>query len=280
MKRNRKIFFIIGILCVQCVGCRKQSADVKKSDQAAENMTGDVKSEEETDIPEEESQKLENMDSEKPDSENQDSTEPDNGDSQEDAKDEEHIQVPTDPADFVKVQDYIPEILVDLKYYTTDNFTGQKIYEFSDAYLRYGTVEKLMKVQNVLEEQGLSLKIWDAYRPTAAQFVLWEICPDAAYVANPNRGFSSHSRGNTVDITIVEQGGNEIIMPTGFDDFSAMADRDYSDCGEEAAENAKMLEQLMIENGFEAYYGEWWHFSDVQEYPVEEVFLNSVYENE
>lgn len=175
--------------------------------------------------------------------------------------------------DFVNVKDYISDIYVELKYNTEDNFTGQKIYDFSDAYLRYGTVKKLLCVQNDLQELGLSLKIWDAFRPTKVQFDLWEVCPNSTYVANPNKGFSSHSRGNTVDITIVDSEGNELVMPTEFDDFSKLADRDYSDCTKQAATNAKLLEQIMIDNGFKPYFGEWWHFTDLDEYPVEDVFI-------
>lgn len=174
--------------------------------------------------------------------------------------------------DFVKVVRYIPDIVIDLRYATENNFTGQQIYEFSDVWLRYGTVKKLMLVQEELKQNGYGLKLWDGFRPPSAQFKLWEICPDPAYVSNPNNGFSSHSRGNTVDITLVDSQGKEQVMPTGFDDFSRLADRDYSDCGEEAADNAIFLEQLMIKHGFKPYSGEWWHFSDTQTYPVEEVF--------
>ena len=173
---------------------------------------------------------------------------------------------------FVRVRDYIPEITVDLRYATADNFTGQVIYTFSDAYLRYGTVKKLAAAQETLVEQGYGLKIWDAFRPVSAQFVLWDICPDGRYVANPNKGFSSHSRGNTVDLTLVTSDGEDVPMPTGFDDFSAKADRDYSDVEEEAALNALLLEETMIEAGFKPYSGEWWHFSDTDPYEVEENF--------
>ena len=173
---------------------------------------------------------------------------------------------------FVRVRDYIPEITVDLRYATADNFTGQVIYTFSDAYLRYGTVKKLAAAQETLAEQGYGLKIWDAFRPVSAQFALWDICPDGRYVANPNQGFSSHSRGNTVDLTLVTSDGEDVPMPTGFDDFSAKADRDYSDVEEEAALNALLLEETMIEAGFKPYSGEWWHFSDTDPYEVEENF--------
>jgi len=174
--------------------------------------------------------------------------------------------------DFVKVQVYIPDLVVELRYATDDNFTGQVIYGFSDLWLRYGTVKKLMQVQEELREKGLFLKIWDGFRPPAAQFKLWEIYPDHTYVSNPNTGFSSHSRGNTVDLTLVDSKGRELTMPTGFDDFSKLADRDYSDCSAEAAENALLLEETMKKHGFKPYSGEWWHFSDTEKYPVEEVF--------
>lgn len=179
---------------------------------------------------------------------------------------------PADPATLVRVADYIPDIEVDLKYATTDNFTGTVIYDFTDAYLRYGTVEKLAAVQRDLEELGYGLRIWDALRPVSAQFRLWEVCPNSAYVANPNTGYSSHSRGNTVDITLIALDGSEVPMPTGFDDFSVLADRDYSDCGEQAASNARLLEETMSAHGFQPYWTEWWHFSDSVGYGVAEGF--------
>ena len=175
-------------------------------------------------------------------------------------------------SDFVNVRDYIPDIQVDLAYAGTGNFTGQAIYDFTDAYLRYGTVRKLAAVQAELEEQGLGLLIWDAFRPTAAQFKLWEVCPDPVYVANPERGFSSHSRGNTVDVTLISLTGEDVEMPTGFDDFSPLADRDYSDVPPIPAANTQLLEDAMAAGGFVPYSGEWWHFSDSEAYDVDTAF--------
>ena len=172
----------------------------------------------------------------------------------------------------VAVEDYLPTVPVELKYATSDNFTGQVIYSFDECYLRYGTVAKLAAVQADLLELGFSLKIWDAFRPVSAQYRLWEVCPDRRYVADPRIGFSDHSRGNTVDVTLVDAQGREVAMPTGFDDFTALADRDYSDCPADAASNAQILEILMEKHGFSGYKGEWWHFSDIDEYPVEKTF--------
>lgn len=174
--------------------------------------------------------------------------------------------------DFVRLTDHIPDIVVDLRYATENNFTGEVIYDFSEAWLRYGTVKKLMQVQQELRQYGMGLKIWDGFRPTAAQFRLWEICPDSRYVANPNNGFSSHSRGGTVDVTLVYTDGTELMMPTGYDDFSTLADRNYSDCDPEAAANAKFLEEIMVKYGFKPYTAEWWHYTDTDDYPVDESF--------
>ena len=146
------------------------------------------------------------------------------------------------------------------------------IYDFPDAYLRWGTVKKLRAVSDELAQMGLGLKIWDGFRPVSAQFRLWQVCPNPTYVANPEKGFSSHSRGNTVDLTLVDKAGRELEMPTAFDDFTAKADRDYSDCSETAAENARLLERMMEKHGFSGYFGEWWHFTDTQDYPVDKVF--------
>ena len=177
------------------------------------------------------------------------------------------------PEDFVRVLDCIPSACQELMYATDRNVTGQTIYAFTDAYLRYGTVKKLAAVSADLAELGLALKIWDGFRPVSAQWKLWEVCPDPSFVANPETGFSSHSRGNTLDVTLVDENGQELEMPTGFDDFSAKADRDYSDCTETAAAHAQLLEILMEKHGFKGYSKEWWHFTDTDDYPVEEAFI-------
>lgn len=165
-------------------------------------------------------------------------------------------------SDFVRVKDHIPDIYTELRYATTNNFTGKKIYNFYDAWLRYGTVKKLSNVQAELRAKGYSLKIWDAYRPVSAQFDLWKAYPDSTYVANPNGGYSSHSYGNTIDVTMVRADGSEVSMPTDFDNFTTLADRNYIDCNTEAVQNAKLLEDTMKANGFTPYYSEWWHYTD------------------
>lgn len=181
----------------------------------------------------------------------------------------QEITTEKEPEDdeYVLVNKYIPDIYVELMYATENNFTGVRIYDFTDAYLRYGTVKKLANVQKELKEQGYSLKIWDAYRPFEAQQKLWEVYPDPNYVANPANGMKKHNLGGTVDITMVAADGSVISMPTEFDDFSLKADRDYSDIeDEEAVKNVMILQNAMENNGFTGYQGEWWDYSDTVEY--------------
>ena len=181
----------------------------------------------------------------------------------------QEITTEKEPEDdeYVLVKKYIPDIYVELRYATENNFTGVKIYDFTEAYLRYGTVKNLAQVQKELKQQGYSLKIWDAYRPFEAQQKLWEVYPDPNYVANPANGMKKHNLGGTVDITMVAADGSVISMPTEFDDFSLKADRNYSDIeDEEAVKNVMILQNAMENNGFTGYQGEWWDYSDTVEY--------------
>ena len=170
--------------------------------------------------------------------------------------------------ELVLISEYIPDAVIDLKYATTDNFTKQKIYSFKEPSLRYGTVKKLAKAQKQLKKKGYTLLIWDAYRPTAAQKKFWDICPDPKYVSDPSKGFTNHCRGNTVDVSILKTDGSPVTMPSDFDDFSKLADRDYSDVSKDAAKNSVLLESVMTDCGFKGYSGEWWHYTDTDTYPV------------
>lgn len=187
----------------------------------------------------------------------------------------EETYPPREPedTDFVRIADYIPTARVELAYATVNNFTGCRIYDFADAYLRYGTIRKLVKASEELAEHGAGLIIWDGFRPAAAQAKLWEICPDPTFASHPVTGKRTHCRGNTVDISIYDlKTGEDLPVPTGYDNFTAYADRDYGDCSKDAAANARLLEQIMEKYGFTPYFAEWWHFADTEEYPVDEYF--------
>ena len=185
-------------------------------------------------------------------------------------------QMPTElpkDEDLVRVLDFIPTAQEQLCYATEENFTEKQIYEFYNAYLRYGTVKKLAAVCAELEPLGLGILIWDGFRPVSAQAALWEVCPDPRYVSHPVTGTRAHCRGNAVDLTLIDlETGERCLMPTDFDVFSDLADRDYSDCDPEAAANARLLESVMERHGFKPYRAEWWHFTDTESYPVEEEF--------
>lgn len=236
MRRKKAISLLVGAsLCVPLVGCGEVPAEVTQSTQATVAQTVA----EETTLPE----ITEAVVWEEP-------------------KDE----------DLVKIRDFIPDALVDLRYATADNFTGQVIYNFTEPYLRYGTVKKLMAVREDLRELDLNMKIWDGFRPFSAQIKMWEVFPDDTYVADPTIGASNHNRGCAIDLTLVDKEGNELEMPSKFDDFTVQANRDYSDCTEVAAQHAELLEILMEKHGFKGYYGEWWHFNDTVKYAVEKEF--------
>ena len=121
---------------------------------------------------------------------------------------------------------YKRQIVVDLRYATSDNFTGQVIYDFKQAIARNGTAEKLAKANSILKEKGYRIKVWDAYRPTYAQQKLWDVYPDPNFVAKPNPN-RSHELGVSLDVTLCDLEGNELNMQSGFDDFSERAHRDY-----------------------------------------------------
>jgi D-alanyl-D-alanine dipeptidase len=170
-------------------------------------------------------------------------------------------------SDFVKVSDYIENVTIDLKYAETDNETGCKIYNFTDAYLRYGTLQKLVSIAKLLEDQGYRIVIWDAYRPVKAQDVIWQ------YNGVTDTGSYVSSKGNTVYITMVNADGTPLEMPSVYGDSSSASDRDYTDVSENAGANALYLETLMTANGFTA--GEkWWQFTDSTDYEIEKNFLS------
>jgi zinc D-Ala-D-Ala dipeptidase len=162
-------------------------------------------------------------------------------------------------SELVNVQAAIPSISIDLKYATPDNFTGQVVYDSHDCFLLKDVVLQLQEVQSELETLGLGLKIWDGFRPMAAQWKFWELVPDKRYVSDPRKG-GRHTRGTAVDLTLVTKDGQELIMPSSFDDFSEKAHRSCMDASPEAIANRLLLQTVMQKHGFVGYPYEWWHF--------------------
>lgn len=162
-------------------------------------------------------------------------------------------------AKLVNIKKIIPDIVLDLKYATKDNFTKTKIYSSAKCFLLEPVAEALKKVQADLKTKGFQLKIWDCYRPLAAQKKMWKVVPDERYVANPSKG-GRHTRGTAVDCTLLTLGGKEVTMPTEFDNFTEKAHSQYNKIPDEAKKNRDILQQTMVKYGFETIKTEWWHF--------------------
>ncbi len=162
-------------------------------------------------------------------------------------------------SELVDLQSFIPHIQVDLKYATPDNFTGQIVYCFHHCLLLKEAALKLRDVQAELETEGLGLKVWDGFRPMAAQWKFWELVPDERYVSDPRKG-GRHTRGTAIDLTLITKDGEELLMPSDFDDFSEKAHLNYQEAPEEAIRNRELLKNVMEKHGFLGLETEWWHF--------------------
>lgn len=162
-----------------------------------------------------------------------------------------------------------PNIRLDIRYATPLNFTGTAVYLSARAYLVEKTARRLHRVQIALEKKELGLKLYDAYRPLSIQKIFWNLVPNACYVADPAKG-SRHNRGTAVDVTLVDRNGEELPMPTPFDEFTERAHRSYPGCSPEARNNCELLEASMVAEGFLPYPEEWWHFDDPEweEHPI------------
>ncbi|GJM24304.1 MAG: hypothetical protein DHS20C16_07190 [Phycisphaerae bacterium] len=169
----------------------------------------------------------------------------------------------------VPVADVASGIVLDLRYATTNNFTGEQLYPEAICLLRPSVADRLARVQESLRERGLGLKIFDGYRPLSVQKKMWALVPDPKYVADPKDG-SRHNRGCAVDVTLVDADGNELEMPTGYDDFTEAAHQDYKGGTPSARRNRNLLRQAMESAGFVALPSEWWHFDapDWRKYPI------------
>lgn len=173
---------------------------------------------------------------------------------------------------FINVHHLDTTILIELKYSTIHNFTGKIIYPFNQAILRESTAQKLANANTIVKKQGYLIKIWDAYRPLAAQQILWDNYPDEDFVAKPNpHKIKGHQLGATVDITLCNLDGTDLQMQSTFDDFSERASRAFKR-DQTQEKYYQILDSAMQEAGFIGYEHEWWHYSDInQDFPPEQV---------
>lgn len=151
------------------------------------------------------------------------------------------------------------DVILDMRYATTNNFTGKIVYDSSHCYLHTDALVLLDRAIKLASDQGFRLKILDAYRPQIAQERLWEVCPNPDYVMPPEKG-SHHTRGVAVDITLVDGDGNELNMGTPFDTFEKASHHGSHLISSEAARNRYLLLGIMMSAGWDFYTNEWWHY--------------------
>ncbi len=185
------------------------------------------------------------------------------------------------PSSFVLLSDYVPGIIQEIRYYSTYNFIGDRIdgYEEPCALITQEAARALKAVSNEMMVLGYRLKVFDAYRPVCAvkHFMLWGIedqdirmkpyfYPDQQKQELFEKGYiakrSSHSRGSTVDLTLLDMAtGKELDMGSPFDLFSEKSHPDYRGITEEQYRNRMTLRNAMLRNGFLPIDCEWWHFT-------------------
>ena len=172
----------------------------------------------------------------------------------------------------VDVSGVNPHFQLDIRYATNNNFLGFPVYRIAKCYLHLGVAVALSNVQQEIETIGLSLKLFDGYRPLHVQQTMWDTIQDERYVSNPSVNKGRHTRGTAIDLTLVDLNGHELVMPSEFDDFTEKAHSDYQEASEEALKNRLLLKTIMEKYGFTQFPTEWWHFDfngwqDDEKYP-------------
>jgi len=162
-----------------------------------------------------------------------------------------------------------PALLQEIRYATTYNFTGRTLYPFPTAFVHRDVATALQKVQEELGWEGLGLKIYDGYRPISVQAKMWSLVPDERYVSDPGKSKGKHTRGTAVDVTLVDRIGNDLKMPTAYDDFTEKAHRFSKKWSALERKNSLKLEAVMKKHGFTPFPYEWWHYDykDWEKYP-------------
>ena len=209
-----------------------------------------------------------------------------------DASDEDSEGLP-EAEGFVLVTDVIPDAILEIRYYTDYNFVGEQIdgYEEPVALLTKEAAEALKAANDDLEEQGYCIKIYDAYRPQSAvdDFIDWAndtsdtkmqeyFYPEVNKANLFSEGYiayhSGHSRGSTVDLTIVDKAtGEDVDMGGTFDYFGQVSHPDYTGITDEQYANRMILRDAMTSHGFKAITTEWWHFT-LQNEPYPNTYFN------
>ena len=192
-----------------------------------------------------------------------------------------YTDITKDSSRFVVLGEYVPDIVQEIRYYSSYNFVGDRIdgYDEPIALITRDAARALKAVSKEVNVKGYRLKVFDAYRPTTAvnHFIYWGIedldlrmkpffYPDLAKQDLFVKGYiarqSSHSRGSTVDLTLLDETtGKEADMGSPFDFFGEISHPDYRGITGEQFENRMLLRSAMVRNGFTPMENEWWHFT-------------------
>lgn len=191
------------------------------------------------------------------------------------------LTVDTMPAGFVVLSDVVPDIIQEIRYHSTYNFVGTRVdgYEAPVAIMTREAAEHLKAVSDDLKAKGYRLKVYDAYRPQRAvnHFVRWAEDVADTLMRRPfypevdksrlfDEGYifarSGHSRGSTVDLTLVHaDSGREVDMGGTFDWFGILSHPDYTGVTPQQRANRDLLREAMLRHGFDPLDSEWWHFT-------------------
>lgn len=188
---------------------------------------------------------------------------------------------PEDPKRLVELVRLDPSITLDMRYATANNFTGRVLYDSARAFLAAPAAQAVARASKAARVDGFGLTIFDAYRPWRVTKQLWDATPTGPkkdYVANPKRG-SKHNRGCAVDLSLHDLATGLLVeMPSGFDDFSEKAHRDYIGASPAAIANRSRLQRYLESEGFVGLSNEWWHFdfSGWEQYPVMDIPFNEI----
>jgi zinc D-Ala-D-Ala dipeptidase len=188
---------------------------------------------------------------------------------------------PEDPKRLVELVRLDPAIKLDMRYATANNFTGRVLYSAARAFLAAPAAQAIARASKAAQADGYGLTIFDAYRPWRVTKQLWDATPAGPkknYVANPKRG-SKHNRGCAVDLSLHNLSTGMLVeMPSGFDDFSEKAHRDYMTASPAAIANRARLQRYLEAEGFVGLSNEWWHFDFAgwEQYPVMDIPFDGI----
>ena len=178
-------------------------------------------------------------------------------------------QEPSDTS-FVNIASYSNDFAFEMRYATDNNFLEKKVYDCSNCLMRYEVAKAIIMANDSLNKLGYKVKFFDCFRPVEVQRKMWEIYPDARYVANPYTSGSVHNKGAALDITLLTLEDEFVDMGTDFDYFGEEAHHSYINFTEKVLNNRRTLKSVMESFGFAAIRTEWWHYNyeKSSKYPI------------